>query len=328
MIFKAGLIGYGYWGPILLRNFSSHSDVEIKIICDRNPSKLESALTISPSSQVSQNAESIFSDPDIDFVIIATQGKSHYDLVKKGLLSGKHIFVEKPFALNLEQAKELVEINKQCDLQIMVDHTFLFTPEYQVVKEIIRNQDLGKLFHFHSTRADFGRFQSDINILGHLMYHDAYILLDLFGEQKPINIKASGTAHIINPLEDTAVVSIIYPNGFNADIINNMLCPIKERKIFIAGEKAILLWDDMAINGNKLKLYNNKIVSYDSKSGNLEYPSNNSIKTLTVSSKQAIENEVDYFISCLKDGDKPKNDENAGLQVMQFLENINIAMRA
>ena len=107
-----------------------------------------------------------------------------------------------------------------------------------------------------------------------------------------------------------------------------MLCPIKERKIFIAGEKAILLWDDMAINGNKLKLYNNKIVSYDSKSGNLEYPSNNSIKTLTVSSKQAIENEVDYFISCLKDGDKPKNDENAGLQVMQFLENINIAMRA
>lgn len=327
MILKAGLIGCGYWGPVLLRNFSSHHDVEVKIICDRNPSKLKSALAFSPASQVFQNPESIFSDPNIDFVIIATQGKSHYDLVRKSLLSGKHVFVEKPFTLNLEQAKDLVSLNIKCDLLIMVDHTFLFTPEYQVVKDIIYRHELGKLFHFHSTRADFGRFQSDVNILGHLMYHDAYILLDLFGEQDPLDIKASGAAHIINPLEDTALVSIFYPAGFNADIINNMLYPIKERKIILAGDKAILLWDDMALDGNKLRLYN-KRTFYDKKSGILKYTSDNSFKPLEVSKKQALENEVDYFVSCLKNGKKPKNDENSALKVMQFLERIKNAMYA
>ena len=327
MVFKAGLIGYGYWGPVLLRNFSSHSNVEIKTICDRNTSKLKSALEISPTSQVCQSDEDIFSDPDIDFVIIATQGGTHYDLVKKGLLSGKHIFVEKPFALNMEQANDLVAINEKCNQMIMVDHTFLFAPEYQVLKKIIRDQSLGKLFHFYSIRADFGRFQNDLNIVGQLMYHDAYILLDLFGEQKPLKIKASGAAHIIHPLQDTALVSIVYPDGLNADIVNNMLFPIKERKIVLAGEKAILIWDDMGLDGEKMRLYNKTALNVNT-SGKIEYTSDDSFKSFKVSKKQALENQVEYFIACLRDGNEPQNNEVAALQVMQLLENINNAMHA
>ena len=325
MVFKGGLIGYGYWGPVLLRNFTSNSNVKIKTICDRNSSKLKSALTISPTSQICHSDEDIFSDPDIDFVIIATQGGTHYDLVKKGLLSGKHIFVEKPFVLNIEQANDLVVINEKCNQLIMVDHTFLFAPEYQVLKKIIRDEILGKLFHFYSIRADFGKFQNDVNIVGHLMYHDAYILLDLFDGEKPLRIKASGTAHIIHPLQDTALVSIVYPSGLSADIINNMLFPIKERKIVLAGEKAILMWDDMGLDGEKLRLYNKTALNVNT-GGKIKYSSDDSFKSFKVSKKQALENQVEYFVACLKEGNKPQNNEVAALRVMQLLESINNAM--
>ena len=325
MTFKAGLIGFGYWGSILLRNFNSNNDVEIKTICDRNTSKLKNASSFSPKSHVSQDAENIFNDADIDFVIIATQGSSHYNLVRRSLLSGKHVFVEKPFALNLKQAEELNSLNKECDLLIMVDHTFLFSPEYKIVKDILKKNELGKLLNFHSTRTDFGKFQNDVSILGHLMYHDAYILLDLFGEPDSLEIKASGSAHIVDSLEDTALVSIVYPAGFNAEIINNMLQPTKERKIILTGDKAILLWDDMALDGNKLKFYN-KNVFYDKKEEKFEYKSNGPSILLKVSKKQALENEIIYFISCLKNNRKPMNNECSALKVMSFLEKIQNSM--
>ena len=325
MTFKAGLIGFGYWGSILLRNFNSNNDVEIKTICDRNTSKLKNASSFSPKSHVSQDVENIFNDAEIDFVIIATQASSHYNLVRRSLLSGKHVFVEKPFVLNLKQAEELNSLNKECGLLIMVDHTFLFSPEYKIVKDMLEKNELGKLLNIHSTRTDFGKFQNDVSILEHLMYHDAYILLDLFGEQDSLEIKASGSAHIVDSLEDTALVSIVYPAGFNAEIINNMLQPTKERKIILTGDKAILLWDDMALDGNKLKFYN-KNVFYNKEEEKFEYKSNVPSTLLKVSKKQALENEITYFISCLKNNRKPMNNECSALKVMSFLEKIQNAM--
>ena len=325
MIFKAGLIGFGYWGPVLLRNFSAHKDIEIEAICDRNSSKLNTAQSLSPKSKTYKDADFIFSDPTIDFVIIATQAETHYDLIRKSLLSGKHVFVEKPFTLNSIQAEELVSKNRELNLLIMVDHTFLFTPQYEAIKKIICANRLGKLLHFHSLRADFGLFQKDINILWHLMYHDIYILMDLFEQLIPISIKASGSAHIVGPLEDTAMVSIKYPNGLNADIINNMLFPRKERKIIIAGEKAILLWDDTVPEHQKLSLFN-KNASYDKETGKIEYSSGDSFEIVEVSKKQALENQVDCFVSCLKKDQKPENNEISALQVIKFLENIQKVM--
>lgn len=322
MTYTAGLIGYGYWGTVLLNNFNAHVDIKVKTICDRNSSKLKKALAAFPASHVCQDTNNIFTDPDIDFVIIATQGNSHHSLVRKALLSNKHVFVEKPFTINSEQAKDLISINKDCNLSIMVDHTFLFAPQYEVIKKILTEKKIGKILHYFSLRADFGKFQTDINIFWHLMYHDIYMLLDLFGkEMKPKSIKASGTCHITPFKEDTAVVSIIYPNGFNADIINNMLSPQKERKLIIVGERGIIEWDDMAPEKEKLKLFNS-YANYNNISKRIEYSQERFHKILEVPTNTALESAINHFIFCLKENSKPISNENAAYKTIEFVQSI------
>ena len=201
----------------------------------------------------------------------------------------------------------------------MVDHSYLFTPQYRILKKLIKNKYLGNILHFHSTRADFGLFQKDTNILWHLLYHDAYILLDLFGKQKITNIKTSGFSHIVDKVADTAYTSFQYDSGFSAEVLVNMLFPVKERKIVITGTKRILYWDDTA--ADKLKIYNKSAV-FDTKSKTFKYKLEKDFETVAVPKAEAIKTEVEYFSNCLKNKITPANDENSAYSVVKLIEKL------
>jgi len=231
--------------------------------------------------------------------------------------------VEKPFTLNSDEALDLINLNQKKRLTIMVDHTYLFTKQYEKVKKIVGNKSLGKILHFHSTRADFGRFQKDTNIIWHLLYHDAYILLDLFEKHKIKSIKASGFPHIINKIEDTVYSLIRYECGLTAEVLVNMLFPIKERKIIITGSKKILYWDDTI--DDKVKIYN-KSAAYNNKSEKIEYQIENNFEVVPVPQAEALKTEVDYFAHCLKEKMTPLNNENSAYRAVKLLEGIESAM--
>lgn len=316
--FNAGLIGFGYWGPVLLRNFHNSGHFKVLKVCDHNPQKLNKVSDVSAGIEVTQEQNDILNDDSIDLVIVATQAKSHYGLIREALIHDKHVFVEKPFVLSLKEAQDLIGLNRKKRLKIMVDHTYLFSQHYKKFKETARSNKLGRLLHFHSTRSDFGLFQKDASIIWHLLYHDAYMLLDLF-PMKIKEIRSSGYSHIIDKIEDTAYVSIKYENGMSAEILVNMLFPVKERKIALAGDKKIIYWNDC--EEDKLRIYN-KCAAFDGNTRRVKYNSNIIMEKLKVSGSQPLENEIDYFAYCLQNDIAPLNNEHSACDVVALLDSI------
>ncbi|HZK71879.1 MAG TPA: Gfo/Idh/MocA family oxidoreductase, partial [Clostridia bacterium] len=266
--YKVGLIGCGYWGFNLLRNLISNSRIEICKVCDTNPGKIDRIIELIDYEKCCFDAELLFLDESLDIIIISTPANTHFELVKRALEEGKNVFVEKPFVTSSQEALVLSQLARSNGLMVMVDHTYLFTKEYQGVKNIIHSNKLGRLFHYHSTRADFGIFPTDVNVFWHLFYHDAYILLDLFPGEKIHSIKAASSTHIVPGFEDVCIVFIDFESGLSADFVVNMLWPKKERKIIIAGSDSILLWDDCS--EDKLRIYN-KSAQYDILTDTVKY---------------------------------------------------------
>src|SRR3989339_89886 len=322
---KVGLIGYGYWGPVLLRNFHNSNDFEVLKVCDHNPDKLAAISNISPNIKICNNHNDILKDSNIDTVVITTQASTHYDIVKESLEHNKNVFVEKPLTLSSENAIDIIKINHKEKLKIMVDHTYLFTQQYKKLKKIIENKELGNILHYHSTRADFGLFQKDANILWHLFYHDAYILLDLLGKEKIKTIKASGSSHILDKVADTAYASIKYESGLTVEVLVNMLFPEKERKVIVTGDKKILYWDDTM--EDKLKIYN-KSAFFDKESDTFKYGIKKESEKVPIPQIEALKTEIDYFADCIHENTVPMNDENSAYQVIQLIENTESALNS
>lgn len=322
--YNAGLIGYGYWGPVLLRNFLNSGSFKVLKVCDHNPDKLLKVSNISSEIEICNDHNDIIKDDRIDVVIIATQARTHYSLIRDALIHNKNVFVEKPFVLSSNEAVSLIHLNRKKNLTIMVDHTYLFTQQYKKVKEIVKSKRLGKILHFHSARSDFGLFQKDTNIFWHLLYHDAYILLDLFQGNKIKGVKASGFSHIIDNIEDTGYASLYYENGLSAEITVNMLSPIKERKIIVTGNKKILYWDDTA--KDKLKIYSKNAI-FEPKSQSVKYNDAIKIEIPKVAQTEALKTEIDYFFHCLEKGITPINDEESAYRVVLLLKSVESAMR-
>ena len=321
--YKTGLIGYGYWGPILLRAFHNSGRFKVLKVCDHNKAKLSKVSNISQEIEICYDHNDIIKDDRIDVVIIATQARTHYNLVSEALIHNKNVFVEKPFVLNPDEAVSLMRLNREKNLMVMVDHTYLFAQHYKKVKEIVESRRLGKILHFHSTRSDFGLFQKDTNIVWHLLYHDAYLLLDLFKGNKIKSIKASGFSHIIDNIEDTAYASICYENGLSAEILVNMLFPIKERKIIVTGDKKILHWDDTI--EDKLKIYS-KNAFFNPKSQTIKYNDDIKFEILKVPQIEALKTEIDYFFHCLNENKTPVNNEESAYYVVALLNSVESAM--
>lgn len=324
---KVGVVGYGYWGPNIVRNLSAGNGSKVVSVCDQNQEALKRAQKAYPNIEVTNNVDELICSKDIDAVAIVTPVFTHYELAKKALVQGKHIFVEKPFTYTSEEAEELIEIAEKKRLKIMVDHTFLFSGAVRRIKQLMDGGELGDLLYFDSIRVNLGLFQHDVNVVWDLAPHDLAIM-DYLLQDKPQAIVATGQAHFNHNLEDIAYITIYFPQNVIAHLNVNWLSPVKIRMTLIGGQKKMLVWNDMAPD-DKIKVYDkgvdvkNKegvydlLVSY--RSGDMWAPK--------IDSTEALKLETEHFSDCIKNGKNPINDGMSGLRVVKMLEAANKSLK-
>jgi predicted dehydrogenase len=316
---KIGIVGYGYWGPRIVRNFHNIDGCEVSIICDKNNTSLCRAARDFPGVRVTTDPCEVLTSTDVDAVAVVTPVCTHFELAKIALQNGKHVFVEKPFTATALQAEQLIELADRKNLQIMVDHTFLFTGAVRKIRQLIDEEKLGKLYYYDSTRVNLGLFQHDVNVVWDLAPHDLSIVDHLVTEQ-PECVVATAQAHL-NGLEDIAHITVYFSNRMIANINVNWLSPVKVRTTLIGGEKRMLVWNDLEAD-EKLKVYDKGVqvgngqnvydllVSY--RSGDMWAPKLEQAEALAIESK--------YFVDCVSNNVAPFNDGRAGLRVVKILE--------
>ncbi|HKS74412.1 MAG TPA: Gfo/Idh/MocA family oxidoreductase [Terriglobales bacterium] len=323
---KFGVIGYGYWGPNVVRNLQSLTGAEITAVCDKSSAARKRIHKTSPNIYVTADASELVSSSDTDAVAIVTPVWTHYELAKAALENGKHVFVEKPFTSNTEQAEELIELAEQKNLKIMVDHTFLFTGAVKKIRQLLQEGSLGKIYYYDSTRVNLGLFQHDVNVIWDLAPHDLSIM-DYILEQRPEALVATGQTHL-NDHEDVAYITIYFPDKLIAHINVNWLSPVKVRTTLIGCEKKMLVWNDLEAD-EKVKVYDKGVnitnseglyqllVNY--RSGDMWAPQLEQV--------EALRHELSYFVDCIVNDRTPFNDGAAGLRVVKLLEAANASIR-
>ncbi len=317
---RVGLIGYGYWGPNLARNFNAHSDFELARIADMSQDRRDLAQRTFPATEMVDDVARVTEADDIDVVVVATPVFTHYDFAKAALSNGKHVWVEKPMTSNLEQANELVALAESNGLILMVDHTFLFTGAVVKMKELIDGGDLGDLYYFDSVRINLGLFQHDVNVIWDLATHDFSIMDYLLGPSAKA-VSAHGCGHFDTGLEDVAYVSVFYENDLMAHFHANWLSPVKIRRTILGGSKRMLVWDDLNAE-ERIKIYDKgmEVKTQEGVYRVLATPRVGEMNAPVVPGIEALSTEVGYMYDCIKSGEKPFNDGAAGARVVAVLE--------
>jgi predicted dehydrogenase len=314
-----GVIGYGYWGPNIVRNLASLEGSQVLAIADVSPVARKRALKAYPGIPVTPDASDVILSAEIDAVAVVTPVWTHFELARAALENGKHVFVEKPFTSNSAQGEELINLAQQKNLKIMVDHTFLFTAAVKKISQLLDEGTVGKLYYYDSTRVNLGLFQHDINVLWDLAPHDLSIM-DYLIEPSPEAIVATGQGHL-NGHEDVAFMTLYFPEKVIAHINVNWLSPVKVRTTLIGGEKRMLVWNDLEAD-EKVRVYDKGVKITDSegvyellvnyRSGDMWAPHLEQV--------EALHQELSYFVDCISNGKEPFNDGCAGLRVVRMLE--------
>jgi predicted dehydrogenase len=314
-----GVIGYGYWGPNIVRNLTSLENSRVITIAEKSLSARNRAQAAYPGISVTADAWDVISSPIIDAVAVITPVWTHYDLARAALENGKHVFVEKPFTSNAVQAEELINLAQKKNLTIMVDHTFLFTGAVKKISQLIDEGTLGKLYYYDATRVNLGLFQHDINVLWDLAPHDLSIM-DYLIKTSPEAIVATGQKHL-NGHEDVAYMTLYFPEKVIAHINVNWLSPVKVRTTLMGGEKRMLVWNDLEAD-EKVKVYD-KGVNVTNREGVYELLVNyrsGDMWAPQLEQVEALRQELSYFVECISSGQQPSNDGYAGLRVVKMLE--------
>ncbi len=316
-----GVIGYGYWGPNIVRSFMGVEGACVSMISDASMNALRRVGKDYPHIRTTRYDKEVILSPEIDAVAIVTPVSTHYELAKTALQNGKHIFVEKPFTASTGQAEELINLAAQKNLKIMVDHTFLFTGAVKKIKELIDEDVLGELYYFDSIRINLGLLQSDVNVIWDLAPHDLSIM-DYLIRRDPVAISATGKAHI-NGMEDVAYITVYFNDNLISHFHVNWLSPVKIRTTLIGGQKKMLVWNDLEAD-EKLKVYdrgvevNDKEQSYHARvnyrSGDIWVPK--------LEQGEALKTEAAYFINCINEDLTPINDGAAGFRIVRMIEAI------
>src|SRR2546429_8794765 len=316
---RIGVIGYGYWGPNIVRNLRSLEGCQVAAVCDQSPAARKRISQAHPDLRVTSEPAELLTSAAIDAIAVVTPVSTHFELGKAALQNGKHVFIEKPFTSTTQQAETLVDLAAQKNLTIMVDHTFLFTGAVRKMRELVHEGVLGDLYYYDSTRVNLGLFQHDVSVIWDLAPHDLSII-DFLIQSKPEAVLATGQAHL-NGLVDVAFITIYFPNNTIAHLNVNWLSPVKVRTTLIGGEKRMLVWNDLEAD-EKLKVYDKGVemsnregvydllVSY--RSGDMWSPQLEQV--------EALRQELTYFVECISNNKEPFNDGCAGLRVVKMLE--------
>jgi len=323
-----GVIGYGYWGPNLVRNFAELSDGKVVAVADLSPKKIELVQRRYPGVKATTDFQELLRDPGVDAIAIATPVSTHFELGMAVLKSGKHLWLEKPMCESSLQARQLVDEAEKRKLVLIVDHTFIYTGAVRKMKEIIAKGDLGRVFYYDSIRVNLGLFQRDVSVISDLAVHDFSILDFLLGEH-PIAVSASGTNHFPGTPENLAYITLFYESGTIAHANVSWLAPVKVRQILIGGSKMMITYDDLEPS-EKVKVYD-KGVSFTEdpqqiqemrvgyRTGDMWAPK--------LDGSEALKVEGEHFIDCIEHGKVPQTDGRLGLRVVELIEAATSSMR-
>lgn len=323
-----GVIGYGYWGPNLVRNFAEIANAQVTKVSDFKPELLAKAQARYPTIQVTTDCRDIFTDPKIDAVVIATPVSTHFDLALAALQAGKHVLVEKPMTASSEQAKRLIEEAEKRNLVLMVDHTFVYTGAVRKMHELISSNRLGDIYYYDSVRVNLGLFQHDVNVIWDLAVHDLSIMNYLLPSQ-PYAVSATGISHVPGEPENIAYLTLFFESNLIAHIHVNWLAPVKVRRTLIGGSQRMIVYDDLepsekvkiydkgiTVNGNSESVYQ-MLIGY--RTGDMWSPQ--------LDMTEALRTEGLHFINCIEQGSRPITDGEAGLRIVRILEAATQSMK-
>ncbi len=325
---NVGVIGYGYWGPNLVRNLFEVPETQVVAVSDMRQERLDQVRSRYPSVEVSTDFHQLLNNPKIDAIAIATPVSTHYDLALQALRSGKHVMVEKPMASSSEQAMRLIDEAASRNLVLMVDHTFVYTGAVRKIKEIADSGKLGDILYYDSTRINLGLFQRDVDVIWDLAVHDLAIM-DYILPSTPCAVAATGINHVFGGTENLAYITMFFEENVIAHVNVNWLSPVKVRRTLVGGSKQMVVYDDMEPS-EKVKVYDKGITvnpTSDSlyqalvgyRSGDMFAPQ------LDVS--EALKVEIAHFADCIENGTEPITGGDAGLRVVRILESASLSMK-
>lgn len=315
------VIGYGYWGPNLVRNFSQVPEARVVSVCDQRADRRAHVESVYPAIRTCSDVRDVWSNPAVQAVAIATPVSSHYELALQALRAGKHVFVEKPFTTTSAQAERLIEEAEKRQLTIMVDHTFVYTSAVRKIKELVDSGSIGKVHYYDSVRINLGLFQHDVNVLWDLAVHDLSIMDYLF-ERSPVTIAATGMAHVPGQPENLAYLTCYFDNSLIAHFHVNWMAPVKVRQTLVGGSQKMIVYDDIEMS-EKIKVYDKGITLSDNpadiyqlkvgyRAGDMWAPRLDNIEALQL--------EANHFVDCILNTRKPLTDGVVGLRVVRILE--------
>ena len=317
---QAGLIGFGYWGPNLARNFNNNPDMHLAAIADFSEDRLEAASKLYPHVTITKDPGDLFGNKEIDAIAIATPVSTHYELARKSLLSGKHVWLEKPMTEKVEQGEALIELAEERGRVLLVDHTFVYTGAVRKVKELIDQGALGDLIYYDSTRANLGLFQQDVDVIWDLAPHDLSIM-DFLMPYKKLSVSATGSHFYGNGIVPKALLAIFMENNIVAHINVSWVSPVKIRDTFIAGTSKMILYDDNHPS-EKVKVYDKGVELYETKEALYRLKVQYRVGDMyapKVDNQEALALEAEHFADCIMNGKRPMTDGKAGLEVVKLL---------
>ena len=318
---KLAVIGCGYWGPNLIRNFRAQPDCIVKTMCDLSEERLDHMSALYQEIDTTSDVESVFNDPDIDAVVVATPVDLHYEFAKRGLEAGKHVFVEKPMTSSAVHSRELVDIAGKKGLTLMVGHTFIYSAPVRKIKEIIESGELGEIYYISCRRLNLGLFQRDINVTWDLAPHDISIILYIFGTT-PKSVNCQGKAHINPGIEDVTSLCLNFDNGGFATIQSSWLDPNKVREMVFVGSKKMLVFDDNEPL-EKIKIYDKRVEApphYDDFASFTYSYHYGDMLAPYIQQTEPLKVETAHFLDCIRTGEKSLSSGESGHHVVQILE--------
>jgi len=323
-----GIIGYGYWGPNLVRNFAETPGARVAAVADLDASKLELVRRRYPAVRTATNFHDLLADPSIDAIAVATPVNTHFELGMAALKAGKHLWLEKPMAETSLQAHKLIDEAERRQRVLIVDHTFIYTGAIRKMEEIIKGGDLGRVYYYDSIRVNLGLFQRDVSVISDLAVHD-FSILDRLLDEHPVAVSASGTNHFPGTPENLAYITLFYDSGTIAHANVSWLAPVKVRQILVGGSKKMVAYDDLEPS-EKIKIYDKGISFTDDpkqiyqmrvgyRTGDMWAPK--------LDMSEALQVEGMHFVDCIEHGNVPQTGGQLGLRVVELIEAATSSMR-